>query len=64
MPDSTDPTHGRRRLADRDREADAGERREEYRRGEWSKPGDPADRRRAEAVEGETEKPSRGTGAP
>jgi hypothetical protein len=64
MPDSTDPTHGRRRLADRDREADAGERREEYRRGEWSKPGDPAASRRAEAVEGETEKPSRGTGAP
>jgi hypothetical protein len=64
MPDSTDPSRGRRRLADRDREADAGERREEYRRGEWSKPGDPADRRRAEAVEGETEKPRRDTGDP
>jgi hypothetical protein len=56
MPESTDPKRGRRKLAERDREADAGERREEYREGQWSRPGDPADQRRREAVEANTEK--------
>lgn len=56
MAESTDPTRGKRRLAQRDREADAGERREEYREGQWSRPGDPADQRRREAVEANTER--------
>jgi hypothetical protein len=54
MPESTDPKRGRRKLAERDREADAGERRDEYREGRWSRPGDPADQRRREAVEANT----------
>jgi hypothetical protein len=55
MPESTDPKRGRRKLAERDREADAGERRDEYRDGQWSQPGDPADQRRREAVEANAE---------
>jgi hypothetical protein len=62
MSESTDPKHGRRRLAERDREADAGERREEYREGRWSRPGDPADQRRREAVEAQTTKAKDDTG--
>jgi len=62
MPESTDPKRGRRRLAERDREADAGERREEYREGRWSRPGDPADERRREAVEAQTTKAKDTTG--
>jgi hypothetical protein len=56
MSEPTDPKRGRRKLTERDREADSGERREEYRDGRWSTPGDPADRRRREAVEAETGK--------
>lgn len=56
MAESTDPKHGKRRLAQRDREADAGERRDEYREGQWSRPGDPADERRREAVEANTKR--------
>jgi hypothetical protein len=56
MPESTDPERGRRKLAEQDREADTGERREEYRHGRWSRPGDPADQRRREAVEAQTRK--------
>lgn len=56
MPESTDPERGRRKLAEHDREADTGERREEYRDGQWSRPGDPADQRRREAVEAQTRK--------
>ena len=62
MPESTDPKRGRRKLAERDREADAGERREEYREGRWSRPGDPADERRREAVEAQTKKAKDTTG--
>jgi hypothetical protein len=56
MAESTDPERGKRRLAQRDREADAGERRDEYRDGQWSRPGDPADERRREAVEANTKR--------
>jgi hypothetical protein len=56
MPESTDPERGRRKLTEHDREADTGERCEEYREGEWSHPGDPADQRRREAVEAQTRK--------
>jgi hypothetical protein len=56
MPESTDPERGRRKLTEHDREADTGERREEYRDGRWSQPGDPADQRRREAVEAQTRK--------
>jgi hypothetical protein len=61
MPESTDPERGRRKLTERDREADAGERREEYREGRWSRPGDPADERRREAVEANAPKPEERT---
>jgi hypothetical protein len=62
MSEPTDPKHGRRKLTERDREADTGERREEYREGQWSRPGDPADQRRREAVEAQTRKAKDNTG--
>jgi len=46
---------GRRRLADRDRAADAGERRDEYERGDWTTEGDPAEKARAQAVDENTD---------
>ncbi|MGN6378184.1 MAG: hypothetical protein ACTHNU_04475 [Gaiellales bacterium] len=46
----TDSKDGKRRLAERDRSADTGERREEYESGQWSEPGDPAGRARSAAA--------------
>jgi hypothetical protein len=54
---SESPEQGKRRLADRDREADQGERADEYRRGEWGEVGDPADEARANAVEENVRRP-------
>jgi hypothetical protein len=51
------PEQGKRRLAERDREADAGERTEEYRRGDWGEEGDPADRARAKAADENVQRP-------
>ena len=45
---------GRERIADRDRQADVGERAEEYREGEVTDTDDPLARARAEAVEEST----------
>jgi len=55
------PDKGRKRLSQRDRAADAGERVNEYRRGDWTTSGDPADRARQETVEENLE--PRGDGA-
>lgn len=55
------PDEGRKRLTQRDRAADAGERVDEYRRGDWTTNGDPADRARQQAVEENLQ--SRGDGA-
>jgi hypothetical protein len=60
----TDPEQGRERIEQRDREADSGERVEEYREGSWSQPGDPADQRRKEAIEGPAEVPDDSPGDP
>jgi hypothetical protein len=49
-PDSTPEAEGRRRLAERDRDADSGERPREYRQAEWTDPDDPLAEARAEAV--------------
>jgi len=48
---------GKRRLADRDRAADKGERVEEYRRGDWVEQGDPADHARARAADENATRP-------
>jgi len=48
---SESPEQGKRRLADRDREADQGERVDEYRRGDWVEQGDPANHARAKAAD-------------
>jgi hypothetical protein len=45
------PEKGRKRLTERDRAADVGESVDEYRRGNWTTEGDPANRARQEAVE-------------
>jgi hypothetical protein len=42
---------GRRRLAERDRQADEGERPEEYEQGSWTEPDDPLTEAREQAVE-------------
>lgn len=51
MTDRTDEQEGRERITERDREADMGERTQEYRRGEVTDPDDPLARARAAAVE-------------
>jgi hypothetical protein len=57
------PEKGRKTLTERDRAADVGESVDEYRRGDWTTEGDPADRARQEAVE-ENRRPLPGDRAP
>jgi hypothetical protein len=54
---SESPKEGKRRLVDRDRAADKGERVEEYRRGHWVEQGDPAERAREEAADENANRP-------
>src|SRR4051794_40027919 len=54
---SESPEPGKRRQADRDQEADQGERVDEYRRGDWVKPGDPANHARAKAADENATRP-------
>lgn len=54
---SESPEEGKRRLVERDRAADKGERVEEYRRGDWVEQGDPAERARAKAADENATRP-------